>query len=139
MAAVPLPAATRRLTSQLSSTGFAEIARRLSADEGHYFSVYWSPSAYQILEAIDGKVTALFDPIYVEADDDEPRSGEIYPGWLTGSEFLDDQHIRSTCMTLMEQRTGIPFDRRCLTRMVATYSIPDPDELLKNLPGARFL
>ncbi|MGQ0842227.1 hypothetical protein [Actinokineospora sp.] len=63
-----------------------EIARRLSAGGGYFFSLYWSPSAYQIMEAVDGKVTAFFDPIYV-VEGQGAGQGELYPGWLTGREF----------------------------------------------------
>lgn len=119
------------------ASSIAEIARRQSATGGHFFSVHWSPSAYQVLEAVDGKVTALFDPIYVEPGDDQPRDGERYPVWLTGSEFLDDQRIRSTCIGLMAEHTGVAIERTWLEQEQPVYLIPDVDSHLRGCSGAR--
>lgn len=119
------------------ASSIAEVARRQSAGGGHFFSVHWSPSAHRVLEAVNGEVTALFDPIYVEPGSDEPQNGEVYPAWLTGSEFLDDQRIRSTCVTLIEEHTGVSIERAWLDEQQPTFVIPDPDTLLEGATGIR--
>ncbi|GLZ38619.1 hypothetical protein [Actinokineospora sp. NBRC 105648] len=132
-----LPGAVLVIEPNGWASSIAEIARRQSANGGHFFSVYWSPSAFQVLAANDGTVSALFDPVYLEPADDQPRSGEVYPAWLTGSEFLDDRHIRSTCITLLEEHTGVQIERTWLGEPHATYSIPDPDDLLRGIADVR--
>ena len=43
------------------SGSIPEIARRCSAPEGHFFSLYWNVNGFGMLvEAIDGTVTAFF-------------------------------------------------------------------------------
>jgi uncharacterized protein DUF6461 len=99
-----------------------EIAQLASAGGGHFCGVYWSPSAAQILEARDGRVTAAFDPEVfdlVGADDD------VVPDWLRADDFAGDQ-IRASCLTVLERRTGLTFDRAWLDFELPTYRIPHP-------------
>ncbi|MFC5290931.1 DUF6461 domain-containing protein [Actinokineospora guangxiensis] len=119
------------------ASSIAELARRLSAHDAHFMSVYWSPSAYQVCEAKDGRVTALFDPIYVEPDEPEPRDGERYPAWLKRDEFLADIRIRSSCMTLLEAQTGVRVERWWLEQQLTVFEVPDPDELLAGIARVR--
>ena len=119
------------------ASSVAELARRLSAHGAHFMSVYWSPSAYQVCEAADGHVTALFDPIYVEPGEPEPRDGERYPDWLRRDEFLDDRHIRSSLLALLQRRGRVRVERSWLEEPLDAYEVPDPDELLGDAPGAR--
>jgi hypothetical protein len=110
-----------------------EIARRASADGGHFFSVYWSPSAFQILEAKDGQVTASFDPNFIGLPG---GANDLLPGWV-GDDDFPLEHLKASCLAAMEQQTGLAFDRAWLNAKMATYRIPDPDEMLKDVDNAR--
>lgn len=94
-----------------------EIARKCSAGGGRFFSVYWSPSSRpQLTQAIDGQVTAYF----------ELSPGEdLAPPWIKNLS-VDVKKLRSTALALMEQQTGLAFDRDWLTEVRPTYRIPDP-------------
>lgn len=110
-----------------------EIARRAAADGGHFFSVYWSPSGFQILEAKDGQVTASFDPNFIDLP---AGANDLLPGWV-GDDDFPLEHLKSSCLAAMERQTGLAFDRAWLDAKLPTYRIPDPDEMLKGVDNAR--
>jgi hypothetical protein len=110
-----------------------EIARRASAGGGHFFSVYWSPSAFQILEAKDGQVTASFDPNFIGLP---AGANDLLPGWVGDNDF-PLEHLRASCLAAMEQQTGLAFDRDWLDTKLPTYRIPDPDEMMKDVDTPR--
>jgi uncharacterized protein (UPF0248 family) len=97
-----------------------EIARRASADGGSFFSVYWSVNGVVYLTAAeDGRLTAAFDAVIF-------YNGDLVPEWVDERDFDADTGSASICMALMEQRTGVAFQREWLTRRLPTYRIPDP-------------
>lgn len=103
-----------------------EIARRCSAGGGRFFSVYWSLSSLpQLTQAIDGQVTAYFELCPGE----EPYTGKPAPPWIKDIN-VDVENLRSTSLALMEQQTGLVFDRDWLTEVRPTYRIPDPYRML---------
>ncbi|TWP45948.1 hypothetical protein FKR81_37645 [Lentzea tibetensis] len=109
-----------------------EIARRASADGGHFFSVHWNVNgAFQVVEADGGKVTAFFDPMRVGAND----PGEVQPAWLDDVHFEPGQ-LRTACLTLVERQSGIVFAQEWLVKKLPTYRIPDVDELFRSVEGA---
>jgi hypothetical protein len=110
-----------------------EIARRASADGGHFFSVYWSPSGFQILEARNGQVTASFDPNFIGLP---AGANDLLPGWV-GDDDFPLEHLKASCLAAMEQQIGLAFDRAWLDTKLPTFRIPDPDEMLKDVAGAR--
>jgi hypothetical protein len=110
-----------------------EIARRASADGGHFFSVYWSPSAFQIVEAKDGQVTASFDPNFIGLPG---GANDLLPGWVADDDF-SLEHLKASCLAALEQQTGLAFERAWLDAKLPTYRIPDPDGLLKDVENAR--
>jgi hypothetical protein len=112
-----------------------EIARRVSHGGGSFFSVYWSPSATQIVQARDGQVTASFDPNFIGLP---AGANDLLPGWVGDNDF-PLEHLQSSCLAAMEQQTGFAFDRAWLERKLPTYRIPDPDEMLKDVENARLL
>jgi hypothetical protein len=110
-----------------------EIARRVSAGGGDFFSVYWSPAAFQIVQAKDGQIVASFDPNFIGLP---AGANDLLPGWVGDDDFPLD-HLKSSCLAAVEQQTGVAFDRGWLGEPLPTYRISDPDELLKNVEGAR--
>jgi hypothetical protein len=112
-----------------------EIARRCSAGAGRFFSVYWNANAFGMLtQAIGGTVTASFEFLYPLAPEAYPP--EIRPDWAIGPE-IEPNLARQACFALLEQQTGLRFDRDWLTEMRPTFRIPDPDVMLRDVPGAR--
>jgi hypothetical protein len=111
-----------------------EIARRASADEGHFFSVHWNVNGmFRITEARGGKVMAYFEPtLGVEpgAPDD------VMPAWADGFELQPDE-LRAACLMLVEQQAGVAFEEEWLVMKLPTFRIPDPDELLRGVKDAR--
>lgn len=98
-----------------------EIARRCSVG-GRFFAVHWSLSSNpRVNDAVDGRVAANF---------------EIFAGTPGLAEVVDVGALRSTALALMEQRTGTAFERGWLDDVRAAYRVPDPDELLRDVPGA---
>jgi hypothetical protein len=110
-----------------------EIARRATASGGTFFSVYWSPSTFQILQAKDGQVTGSFDPNFIGLP---AGANDLLPGWVGDDDFPLEQ-LKASCMAAMEQQTGVAFDRAWLDKPLPTYRIPDPDALLKDVGNAR--
>lgn len=111
-----------------------EIARRASADEGHFFSVYWNANGmFRITEARGGKVTAYFEPTF-GAQPAEPD--DVVPEWAQGPE-LQPGELRPTCLALVEQQTSVAFEEEWLVKKLPAFRIPDPEELLRDVGGAR--
>jgi hypothetical protein len=108
------------------------IAEKLSTNGGHFFSVYWSPVAYQIIEARDGQLVARLDPNFIGLP---AGANDMLPGWVGDDDFPLD-HLKSCSLAAMEQQTGLAFDRVWLTEPLPTYRIPDPDGLLKDIENA---
>ncbi|MCP2245725.1 DUF6461 domain-containing protein [Lentzea aerocolonigenes] len=122
----------------LESNGWSgtvpEVARRASADDGHFFSVHWNANGmFRITEARGGKVTAYFEPTFGV----EPAAPEdVMPEWAEGLE-LQPAELRAACLALVEQETGVAFEEEWLVKKLPTFRIPDPDELLRDVEGAR--
>lgn len=119
----------RRYTVVFEPNGWAcaddhYLAKALTRLGGHYISAYWSPSNYQILEALNGVITARFDPVYV--DKVAPPPGEVYPPWLDHDAYADTDRFNSTSLRLLHARTGIRIRRRWLHKRLPTYRIPPP-------------
>lgn len=110
-----------------------EVARRLSTNGGYFLSVYWSPAAFQVLQAHNGQVTGSFDPNFIGLP---AGANDLLPGWVADDAF-PLEHLKSACLAAMEQQTGVAFDQAWLTEPLPTYRIPDPDEMLKGVEGAR--
>ncbi len=115
------------------SGNIPEIARRASVAGGQFFSVYWSPSASGVLQAIDGTVTASFDPVLL----DPTSAFDVNPAWASETDFARVDRLRSTCLAFLEQQTGLAVERAWFDEPLPTYRIPDPDELLKDVNDAR--
>lgn len=111
-----------------------EIARRASADEGRFFSVHWNGNGmFRITEARGGKVVAYFEPTFGT----EPTApDDIVPEWAAGLELQPDE-LRAACLALVEQQMGVAFEEEWLVKKLPTFPIPDPDELLRDVEGAR--
>jgi hypothetical protein len=110
-----------------------EIARRCSVG-GRFFAVHWSLSSNpRINQAVDGRVVAYFEMFA----GDKPYAGEPAPAWITDGVSVDVDAMRSTALALMEQQTGLAFDRRWLDQVRPAYRVPDPDLLFRDVPGAR--
>jgi hypothetical protein len=80
-----------------------ETAERASTNGGWFFSVYWSPSGYQILQAANGQVTGRFDPNFIGT---AAGTSDLLPGWVEPDDFPLEQ-LRSACLAAMEQQTGV--------------------------------
>jgi hypothetical protein len=112
------------------SGNLPEISRQASKDAGQFFSVYWNVEGrWHILEARNGTVTAYFD-VGLRHDSD------LLPEWITEIDPAAP-NMDSLCLAVLEKQTGIAFDRTWLTTELPTYRIPDPDHLMKDVPGAR--
>lgn len=117
------------------SGSIPEIARRCSAPEGHFFSVYWNVNAFgMVTEARDGNVTASFESLYPLAP--EAQQGEVRPDWALGPE-VDPELAWQVGMALMEEQTGLRFDQRWLATKLPTYRIPEADVLFAGVEGVR--
>ncbi|MGQ0840853.1 DUF6461 domain-containing protein [Actinokineospora sp.] len=109
-----------------------EVARRASAG-GRFFSVHWNVNGvYRIVQAAEGQVSALFDPMSANGP---VELGEVRPAWASETVFEVD-HLRSTCLHVMEQQTGLAFDRNWLDRRLPLYRIPPPRVLLAGIENA---
>lgn len=96
-----------------------EIAGRATAEGGHFFSVYRSPVAFQILEARNGQVTARFDPNFIGLP---AGANDLLPGWVGDDDFPLEQ-LKASCVAAMERQTGLGFDRVWLTAALPTYRV----------------
>lgn len=109
-----------------------EIARRASTG-GRFLSVFWNINGnYKIVQAIDGQVVACFNPMSI---DGLPERGELRPPWIEGRR-IGLHHLRSTCLALVEEQTGLAFDRKWLDIKLPVYRAPAPRELLRDVDGA---
>ena len=100
------------------------IAKSLSANGGHLFSVYQDINAYGYLtEARDGQITASFESLYPLVP--EAENDEIRPPWALGPEIDREESSMQTCCALMEQQTGIRVPQELLTARLPTYRITE--------------
>jgi len=111
-----------------------EIARRASTGRGKMFSFHTDVNGNsRIVQAIDGEIVAFFEPLFVNNRDlSHPRR----PAWVEDVEFRPG-HVQAAALAVMEQQTGLAFDRAWLDEPHPTYRIPDPDELLQGVENAR--
>lgn len=111
-----------------------EIARRATKSGGRFFSVYWSMTGvYRITQAVHGTVVAHFDPLAVGYP---LGDADLHPRWINDT-AIDPANPRAACLALLEQQTGLAFDRAWLDTKLPTYRIPDPDVMLKDVENAR--
>jgi hypothetical protein len=88
-----------------------EIARRLSADGGEFFSAYANVNArHQVMHAQDGRVDGRFDPFDVadlegRGEDDPP---EELPAWAQDVAF-HTYGLDAEAFALMERTMGLPI------------------------------
>lgn len=90
---------------------------------GRFLSVYWAPENFSIHQAINGDLTAAFDPVMVGLPAGER---DLHPDWITGVDFRAEP-IQPLCLALVEQQTGLAFDRRWLDVPWPTYRVRDVD------------
>ncbi|MGQ0776313.1 MAG: hypothetical protein ACT4NY_18115 [Pseudonocardiales bacterium] len=76
---------------------------------------------------------AFFEPLFVNNRD---LSHSWRPAWVEDVEFQPG-HVQAAALAVMEQQTGLSFERAWLGQPLPTYRIPDPDELLKGVENAR--
>lgn len=111
-----------------------EIARRASEDGGRFFGFHHDMNGNsRIIQAVDGKVTAFFEPLFVN---DRDLSQPWRPKWVEDARFPVER-MQAACLAALEEQTGLAFDRTWLDTVLPTYRVPDPDELFKNVPQAR--
>lgn len=116
------------------SGALPEIARRCSTRGGSFFSVYWNiHAAGAVTQAVDGVITAQFEPLYPLAPDEQPW--ERRPEWAVGPE-VELGLTRQVCMALLEQQTGVAVEQAWLTEPHPTYRIPEPYWLYRDVDGA---
>jgi hypothetical protein len=99
----------------------ADIAERASRDGGGFLSVFWNLNAdYKLTQAVDGKLTAQFDPLTVQH---LAPVGDTYPDWIADVVFTDES-LHAVLLALVEQQTGLVFDPVWLTEPQRTYYLP---------------
>ena len=98
-----------------------DVAERASESGGDFLSVFWNLNGnYKLTQARDGKLLASFDPLTVQ----HPAPiGETYPDWITDVVFTDD-NLHAVLLAVIEQQTGLAFDRAWLMSPVPTYRVP---------------
>jgi hypothetical protein len=97
-----------------------ELAEWLSADGGHFFAVYWSPSGCQVVEARDGRLVGRFDPGFIGQT---AGATDLLPGWVEPEDF-PLEHIEAASLAALEQRTGIQVKRSWLDTPLPTCQLP---------------
>lgn len=113
---------------------FMVVISRCSSDGGWFFSVYWNVNAAgMVTQAIDGRITAHFEPLYPMAPDVQPW--ERRPEWAIGPE-VELGLTRQGCMAQLEQQTGLEIRQEWLTEPLPTYRVPEPHDLYGNVDGA---
>jgi hypothetical protein len=116
------------------SGALPEIARRCSADGGWFFSVYWNiHAAGMVTQALDGRITAQFEPLYPLAPDVQPW--ERRPAWAIGPE-VELGLARQVCLAQLERQTGVGVRPEWLAEPLPTYRIPEPYGLYADVIGA---
>lgn len=95
------------------SPGIAQLA---SSNGGSFFSAYWNVEGrWYITESTNGRLTAAFDVV-------QRYPSDLLPGWAAGVDFATDAP-GALCLALMEQQTGVAFEREWLTRALPTYRV----------------
>src|SRR5262245_43236177 len=112
-----------------------EIAQRASADGRDFIAVHWGvQSTPFIAQARDGQSLAFFEPLQFAIDPEQgsptprrqpPIAEGTYPDWLADTEFRLGS-VYSTMLAIVEQQTGLAFDRAWLDEPMPTYRIPYP-------------
>lgn len=92
-----------------------ELAERVTADGGKYFSVQWSPVASRIVQAEGGKLLADFEPLFADQG-----SGELVPQWAHEVVFAADG-LRAAMLLAMEEQAGLGFEKVWLNAALPTY------------------
>lgn len=116
------------------SGAFPEIARRCSAGDAWFFSVFWNINAAgMVTQAVDGVVVAYFESLFSIWP--EPRGGDRRPEWAIGPE-AESGIAWQVCMAQLEQQTGVVVERQWLTEPFPTYRIPEPYWLYRDVEGA---
>lgn len=111
-----------------------EVARRASANGGRFFSFHIDMNGNgRIIQAKDGTVTALFEPLFVN---DRDLAHPWRPAWVEGVRF-PAEHLQAACLAAMEEQAGVGFERSWLDTELPAYGVPDPDALFKDVPRAR--
>jgi len=96
-----------------------ELAERVTADGGTFFSVQWSPVASRIVQAEDSKLLADFEPLFAGED-----TGELVPQWAREAVFAADG-LRAAMLQAMEEQAGLTFDRTWLEAPLRTYRVSE--------------
>ncbi|CRK59148.1 hypothetical protein [Alloactinosynnema sp. L-07] len=109
----------------LENNGWAgsdpDTAVRASTGGGSFLSAYWNVDALsRLVQAVDGKVTANLEPLFAA---NPPQVGDVYPEWLDGGAFTAATY-RSACLAVVQQQTGVAFDRKWLETAWSTFRIP---------------
>ena len=97
-----------------------EVARKLASPTGRFLSVYWSPSAHQLVQATDDQLVAWFDPTFLGQ---AAGASDLLPGWVEPDDF-PLEHLRSASLAAVERVTGVAFDEAWLSEPLPTYRLP---------------
>ena len=99
----------------------ADVAKRASAGDGSFISVFWNLNAnYKLTQAVGGELVASFDPLTVQPS---APVGETYPEWITEVVFTDDG-LHAELLAVVEQQTGLTVEQAWLTEPLPTYRAP---------------
>jgi hypothetical protein len=115
-----------------------EIARRLSANGGEFFSAYGSINArYQVMHAQDGRVDGRFDPFDVadlegRGEDDPP---EELPAWAQDAPFHLGE-LSAESFALMERTMGLPIRPEWFSSRLRTVPMAAEKTLFDDIDAA---
>lgn len=111
-----------------------EIARQASQGGGSFFSFHIDMNGSStITQADDGKITAFFEPLFVN---DRDLSHPWRPEWAAATNFRLGR-VQAASLAALEQQTGLAVERSWLDAKLPAYRLPDPDALLKDIDNAR--
>jgi hypothetical protein len=94
-----------------------ELAERVTAKGGKFFSVQWSPVASRIVQAENGKVLADFEPLFTDQD-----TAELVPQWAHEAVFAAEG-LRAAMLAAMEEQAWVGFEPRWLGEDLAAYRV----------------
>lgn len=94
-----------------------ELAERVTADGGKFFSVQWSPVTSRIVQAENGKLLADFEPLFANEDTDE-----LVPQWAHEAVFTADG-LRAAILLALEEQAGARVERVWLEQELAVYRV----------------